>query len=381
MTIALTVICILLAISYAVLMLAYRRGWRQQKDMALPAEYKPFTRISVIIPARNEEDNIGACIESVLAQRYPTDLFEIIVVDDHSEDRTAAIIKEYADRNVRYVSLAEHIPPGSNIVAYKKAAIAAGIDQSNGTLIVTTDADCMAPNAWLQHIAAIYEQDTPVMIVAPVIYTCNHSLVQIFQLIDLMSMQGITAASHSLKLGNMSNGANLAFRKTSYERVGGYEGISHMASGDDLLLMMKMDKMSPHNISYLRSRNAIVSTKPQPDWKSFIQQRIRWASKSGKYDDKKLTSILLLVYLFNLSFLVMGIAAFFNVHFLYLAITLLIVKTLAEILFITPVARYFGDMWTLRYFAILQPLHILYIIIAGFLGFKGGYVWKGRSVK
>ena len=380
MTIALTIICILLTISYVVLMFRYRHGWRKQKEAALPADYKPSTFISVIIPARNEAGNIGACIDAILAQRYPTDLYEIIVVDDHSEDATASVVKEYTDERIRYINLADHLQPGSTI-AYKKAAIAAGITHSKGTLIVTTDADCTAPNAWLLHIAATYEHETPVMIVAPVIYTCNHSLVQIFQLIDVMSMQGITAASHYLKLGNMSNGANLAFRKASYERVGGYEGISHMASGDDLLLMMKMDKLSPHNISYLRSKNAIVSTRPQPDWKSFIQQRIRWASKSGKYDDKKLTAILLLVYLFNFSFLVLAIAAFFNIHFLYLAIALLIVKTLAELLFITPVARYFGDMWTLRYFAILQPLHILYIIVAGFLGFKGGYAWKGRSVK
>ena len=206
-------------------------------------------------------------------------------------------------------------------------------------------------------------------------------MLQVFQLIDFMSMQGITAAAHRLKLGNMSNGANLAFRKTAYQQVGGYEGIEHLASGDDFLLMMKMNKLSSRSIAYLKSPHAIVTTTPQPDWGSFLQQRIRWASKSGKYNDPKLTGILLLVYLFNLSFLALVIlGVYYHVFFLVAGI-MLVVKIIAEYLFLLPVSRFFNNRWVLRYLAFLQPLHILYIILAGFLGFVGGYKWKGRKVK
>ena len=375
------IICSLLTLGYALLMFTYSRGWARQKAFVLPPVYQPATFISVIIPARNEEGNIGACIESILAQKYPVGLFEVIVVDDHSEDDTANVVSQYAGRNVRCIRLADHLEPDKKINSYKKAAIAAGIACSKSTLIVTTDADCIAPNEWLMNIAAIYEQQNPVMIVAPVIYSSDHRISQIFQLIDFMSMQGITAAAHALKLGNMSNGANLAFSKSAYESVGGYEGIDHLASGDDLLLMMKMNKSFPGRIAYLKSPNAIVTTAPQPGWRSFLQQRIRWASKSGKYNDPRLTAILVFVYLFNFSFLALTIAGIFDHSFFYFAGGILAIKIIVEFLFLLPVARFFRDEWALWYFPFLQPLHILYIVLAGFLGFFGGYKWKGRRVK
>lgn len=375
------IFCLLLTVAYVVLMAAYATGWQRQKDFVLPSLFTPATSISVIVPARNESGNIGACLDSLTAQKYPADLFEIIVVDDHSEDSTAAIVNEYADRNVRCISLADHLAEGHATNAYKKAAIAAGIAASKGALIITTDADCTAPNAWLMHMAAIFEQQQPAMIVAPVIFTCNNRLVQLFQLIDFMSMQGITAAAHNMKLGNMSNGANLAFSRAAYNAVNGYEGIEYLASGDDYLLMMKMAQYAPKGIAYLKSQKAIVSTAPQPDWSGFLQQRIRWASKSGKYNDSKLTGILLLVYLFNLSFLVLAIGGFFYPGMWYIAGVMLGVKIIAEYLFLFPVAGFFRRRWVLSYFPLLQPLHILYIISAGFLGLIGGYKWKGRAVK
>jgi cellulose synthase/poly-beta-1,6-N-acetylglucosamine synthase-like glycosyltransferase len=375
------ILSFLLTVGYMVLMVLYRRGWDMQNEFMVPALYEPSTRISVIIPARNEAANIGACIESILAQIYPEYLFEIIVVDDHSEDDTAAIVEEYASRNVRCIRLSDFIPMGNSVNAFKKVAIATGIAHSNGALIVTTDADCTAPNTWLRHLATIYEQQNPVMIVAPVIYKVKRNILQMFQLIDFMSMQGITAAAHSLKLGNMSNGANLAFRKTTFDRVGGYGGIQHLASGDDFLLMMKMNKLSSSSISYLKSVNAAVSTLAQPDWRGFLQQRIRWASKSGKYNDTRLTLILVLVYLFNLLLFTLAIASFFDHAYQFLAVAIFFIKVLIEYYFLKPVARFFHAEWVLWYFPFLQPLHIVYIVLAGFLGLVGTYEWKGRMVK
>jgi glycosyltransferase involved in cell wall biosynthesis len=362
-------------------MLTYSRGWHKQQIFVLPQHYEPKTFISIIIPARNESRNIGNCIDSILAQRYPRELFEIIVVDDHSEDDTAAIVKAYAMDNVHSISLAEQIQDGGKLNSYKKAALAAAIRHSKGELIVTTDADCTAPNTWLSLVAARYEQDKPAMIVGPVTYTTNNSIVQLFQLIDFMSMQGITAAAHALKLGNMSNGANLAFAKSAYNEVNGYEGIDKLASGDDYLLMMKINKKYPGGIAYLKSPYATMRTLPQPDWRSFLQQRIRWASKSGKYDDKRLTAILLLVYLFNVAILAAGVAAIFNGVYLSILCAMLVVKIVLEFVFLIPVARFFNKEYALSYFIVLQPLHVLYIVIAGFLGFAGKYEWKGRKVR
>ncbi len=377
----LVVVSILLGLGYALLMVIYRSGWAAQPEFQIDPSYSPVTFISVIIPARNESDNIAACLESVLAQQYPKELYEIIVVDDYSDDDTAMIAGRFREQNVRCIRLADFLPAGGPIVAYKKAAIAAAVSQSNGSLMVTTDADCIVPEMWLAHIAAIYERDHPAMVVAPVIYTSDKRISQIFQLIDFMSMQGITGAAHQLKLGNMSNGANLAFSKKAFNSVGGYAGVDHLASGDDLLLMTKLSKAGAGSISYLKSAGAIVSTAPQPDWRSFMQQRIRWASKSGKYNDARLTLVLVLVYLFNFMFPVLIVCGLYNPVYLAVAGGMLAIKALSEFYFLRPVARYFEKEWVYPWFFLLQPVHIAYIFIAGFLGFAGVYKWKGRKVK
>lgn len=374
-------IFITLALGYSALMLVYLQGWRKQEEFVLPKDFIPKTGISIIIPARNEAHNITACISAILKQNYPKNLFDIIVVDDHSTDDTFNVINAFNDDRVRCIRLSEYLQADEGIISYKKKALEAGIGISMRELIITTDADCTASTQWLLHVAAIYEKENPVMIVAPVDFTFDNSVLQIFQSLDFMSMQGITAAAHKLRLGNMCNGANLAFTRKAYNSVNGYKDIDHLASGDDYLLMMKLHHAYPTRISYLKSKYAIVRTVPQLSWKGFLQQRIRWASKTGKYDDKRLTMILAYVYLFNLSFLVYGIAIIFHPWLILPWLFVLIIKTESELFYLFPVARFFDKKKQLFVFPLLQPLHIAYIITAGFMGFAGKYQWKGRDVK
>ncbi len=370
----------ILTIGYGVLMLVYARGWRSTKERFVPANQVPTTKITVIIPARDEEKNIGSCLSSILSNDYPSELLEVIVIDDHSTDRTFEIAAG-AGENVKAFRLSELLKPEETLTAYKKKALEKAISFAVGELIVTTDADCIVRPTWLRQIAAVFEKDKPVMIAGPVAFNNDGRIVSIFQSLDFMSMQGITAAANTLGLGNMSNGANLAFSKAAFHEVGGYRGIDHLASGDDFLLMMKMAKAYPGRISYLKSQDAIVHTEPQPDWTSFLNQRIRWASKSGKYDDKKLTAILGLVYVYNLMFLVLFILGFGEPLFFNLLIGFLLVKTSVELYFLVPVAGFYKKERELLWFPLLQPLHILYIIVAGLLGFVGVYQWKGRRVR
>jgi cellulose synthase/poly-beta-1,6-N-acetylglucosamine synthase-like glycosyltransferase len=366
---------------YVLLLLLYRRGWQLQKDFVVPEGFTPETKVTVIVPARNEAENIAACVQSVLTNDYPAALLEIIVIDDHSTDSTWEIVNAFPEDNVRCLKLADFLEKGTQLNSYKKKAIETAITHASGDLIITTDADCIVPVNWLRNMVALYQQNKPVMIVAPVAFTAERQLVQLFQSIDFMTMQGITAAAHRLKLGNMSNGANLAFSRKAFLEVEGYKGVDHLASGDDLLLMMKMQQHFPGRIEYLKSSQAIVTTTPQQTWKSFLQQRVRWASKSGKYDDKRLTSVLLLVYLFNLSFVVLFLLGFSNSLFWLLAVAILLIKTALELYFLLPVAAFFGKEKELLWFPFLQPVHIIYIVSAGFLGFFGKYEWKGRRVK
>jgi cellulose synthase/poly-beta-1,6-N-acetylglucosamine synthase-like glycosyltransferase len=376
---------------YVLLILYYWRSWLNVPYyQPQTTNHKPQTHITVIIPARNEEENIAACLDSIYNQSYPKDLFEVLVVDDHSTDNTAAIVKLYQSKNARLISLKDFIPAGE-INSYKKKAIEIAIAQSTGELIVCTDADCLVTESWLQTIVAFYEQYQPQFIAAPVSINCSNKFIEFFQGLDFMTLQGITGASVHKKIHSMCNGANLAYTKKAFEAVGGFAGIDNIASGDDMLLMHKIYKQWPDKVMFLKSKDAIVQTAPVNSIKEFFNQRIRWASKADKYDDKRIFAVLLLVYFINLLLLVLPVfAVFYNVQYTMFNVQcsmigvwlfLLLLKTIAELIFLYPVAKFLGKQSMLWLFPFLQPFHIIYTVIAGWLGKFGSYKWKGRNVK
>jgi len=371
---------------YTLLILYYWRGWLSIPEYKVKSQ-KSKTKITVIIPSRNEEGNIAACLDSVYDQSYPTELFEVLVVDDHSTDETAAIVNSYADKNIRLISLKDFI--GDELNAYKKKAIEIAILQSNGELIVTTDADCWLPKDWLQTIAAFYEEHGPAFIAAPVAINCSNKFIEKFQALDFMTLQGITGASVHKKIHSMCNGANLAYNKNAFEEVGGFAGIDNIASGDDMLLMHKIYKRYPDKVMFLKSKDAIVQTAAVRSVQEFFNQRIRWASKADKYDDKRIFAVLLLVYLVNVLLLLLPAIAFFYQRplvsgqwsLIKIWLFLLCLKTISELIFLYPVATFFNKQKMLWQFPLMQPFHILYTVIAGWLGKFGTYKWKGRQVK
>lgn len=346
-------------------------------------------KISVIIPARNEEKNIAICLDSINHQTYDKDLFEVIVVDDHSTDNTADIIKNHPLQNLKLIALKDFV--SDEINSYKKKAIEIAIAQSTAELIVTTDADCIVPEKWLETIAAFYNQHQPQFIAAPVSINCSFKFIEMFQALDFAMLQGITAASVHKKIHSMCNGANLAYSKKAFLAVDGFKGIDTIASGDDMLLMHKIYKQYPDKVMFLKSSDVIVQTEPVHTLKEFFNQRIRWASKADKYDDKRIFAVLLLVYLVNFLLVAMPVmAAFTNVPFTIANLTLpvwelwlwlLLLKTFVELVFLYPVAIFFGKQKLLWIFPLMQPFHILYTVIAGWLGKFGKYNWKGRNIK
>ncbi len=374
---------------YILLILYYWKSWISISDFSPDndrdtiSDFKPPVKISVIIPARNEEKNIAACLDSVCNQSYPKNLFEVLVVDDHSTDNTAVIIKNYEAQQVKLISLKDFISC-AELNSYKKKAIEIAIQHSTGELIVTTDADCIVPESWLQIIAAFYVQFNPAFIAAPVAINCSNKFIEFFQALDFMMLQGITGASVHKKIHSMCNGANLAYTKKAFEEVGGFSGIDSIASGDDMLLMHKIYKRYPDKVMFLKSKEVIVQTAPVNSIGEFFNQRIRWASKADKYDDKRIFAVLLLVYLVNLLLLVLPVIALFNTaqcSMFSLWICLLLLKTIAELIFLYPVAKFFGKQSMLWMFPLMQPFHIIYTVIAGWLGKFGSYNWKERKVK
>ena len=381
----------ILTVLYAILLLAYRFWFGKMSLFELSPSNLPHqlsqveqfspvqrpTQFTVIIPARNEAEKIQACVDSILNQDYPADAFEIIVVDDFSEDDTACIVKALSMQfpQVHLLQLADHCKEGETI-AYKKKAIEIAVAMAKGDWILTTDADCIVPRTWLLLYNAYIKAYQPCFVAAPVMFLKTAGILNQFQLLDFLALQGITAAAVGAGKHSMSNGANLGFEKTAFIAVGGYQGVDHIASGDDMFLMHKMKQTLHNPIGYLFHPDAIVLTAAMDTWKGFIMQRIRWASKARYYDDRSITMVLTLVYFFNLSFICLVFFGSWSTLIIALAF-----KTFFELCFLDPVAKFFKLQPELRFFVFYQPIHIAYNIAAGLFGQLKTYSWKGRMVK
>ena len=373
MTIFLLIFLIILVI-YSFLIDYYRRAWKQ-----IPThEIKDSTgvSVSVIIAVRNEENNIGELLEAIQNQRYPKEKFEVICVDDHSTDNTPALLNASKSKFENLVVLA--LPEG---VCSKKRAIETGIGVAKGELIITTDADCRMGALWISAYASFYKATGASFIAAPVCMEPGNSLTGIFQSLDFMAMQAITGASVYKHFHTICNGANLAYSKQAFIEVDGFEGIDEIPSGDDMLLMYKIFSVHSEKVLYMKNSEAIVTTTPESTWKSFFHQRIRWASKAVHYKDKKLFYVLALTYLVNVFFLVLAVAAIINFSWFWFLLLFTIAKILIEFPFVNSAALFFRQQRLMKYFPFLQPLHIVYVIVSGWLGRFGSYEWKTRTIK
>jgi cellulose synthase/poly-beta-1,6-N-acetylglucosamine synthase-like glycosyltransferase len=378
----------ILTIMYAVILMAYRFWFGKMQlfqfnhanQLSQSEQFGPNTstkQFTVIIPARNEAANIKACVDSILAQEYPTDAFEIIVIDDFSEDETAFIVQAMSQQfpQVRLLQLKDHCKEGETL-AYKKKAIEIAVSEAKGDWILTTDADCIVPKKWLLLYNAYIHQYQPCFVAAPVMFIKTTGILNQFQVLDFLALQGITAAAVGAGKHSMSNGANLGFEKTAFIAVGGYQGVDHIVSGDDMFLMHKMKQTLHKPVGYLFHPDAIVLTAAMDTWKGFIMQRIRWASKARYYDDRSITMVLTLVYFFNLCFICLAFMGSWSTLLIALAF-----KTFFELCFLDPVAKFFKMQPELKYFVLYQPIHIVYNIAAGLFGQLKTYSWKGRMVK
>lgn len=375
-------ISLLLFIPYGMLIAYYHRAWKAIPlySPATTGSPSPKTRISVLVPARNEAANIGPCLDSLAAQSYPTSLYEVIVIDDHSTDRTWEILNSRLHTDMRFTAtqLADPGHGAAPVKAHKKLAIETGVRIATGELIVTTDADCRFHHDWLRTMAGFYEDTGAKFLAAPVKIDAANSFLSIFQTLDFIALQGITGAAVYRNFHSMCNGANLAYSKEAFCAVDGFRGIDHIASGDDMLLMYKIYNKYPGKLFFLKNREAIVSTKEETSWRGFINQRIRWASKADSYQDGRIFWALLLVYLVNLILSFSLIAACWNIRYLWIFLALLIGKTLIEFPFVRSAAIFFGQQRLMPWFPVMQPLHILYTVMVGWLGKFGSYRWKDR---
>lgn len=355
---------------YLFLLLILLISWcRLSNDANLKGEELP---ISVIVPFRNETENLAALITSFELQTHSS--FEVVFVNDHSEDNGLALLGELLEEvSFKYTILSLESEEG------KKAAISMGVNQAQYEIVITTDADCQMKTEWLREMSGPFQDSRLKMIVGPIALS-GKSLWQKMQSIESSSLIGVGGAMIKLNRPTMANGANLAYRKSVFKELGGFDEIDETPSGDDELFMMKAYGKYGGGIAFLKSRSAVVSTLATSSWHVFKQQRLRWASKwkTGKRTSTILTA--LLVCLVQLNQLMLIAVIVFDSQ-MSLAVLLVSLKFLMEFLFLWLVRQSLGQKMYLMSFVINYLFYPFYALYFGLAANFGSFEWKGRNYK
>jgi len=376
-----------LAVAYAGGLAVAAVGLRRALRAAPPplAPVLPF--VSVIVPARDEEAVIERCLFSILRSSYPADRFEVIVVDDLSDDRTAALVEGVAESNgrVRLLRMPENL---ERTRAHKKRAIEKGIAHARGAVILTTDADCTAGPGWIGAMAGAFgdvaadPQAGPVtaFVSGPVVYTIERPALLQIQALEFLGLVALGAGMIGAGRPVTCNGANVAYRKDVFNALGGFSGIDHLTSGDDELLMQKVAQETPHRVAFCADPAATVETEPVRTVGGFIQQRRRWASKSMHYPSPALVAGGVVAWGFHAALLTgAALTPFFPLLAPPVAASLALAVG-AEAALLVPAARHLGRPRLPRWLLPMELLRIPYFVYIGVAGLFGGYEWKGRRV-
>ncbi|MEO1438001.1 MAG: glycosyltransferase [Bacteroidota bacterium] len=369
---------------YGWLIWHYQRAWQRLAPQELPPNYTGTTRFSILVPARNEVLNIQECLDAILLQNYPAHQFEVIVLDDFSTDKTPNIVQNYSDDRVRLIQLSDHVDP-ENSKAFKKLGLTLGIQQAQFEHIVTTDADCTMERQWLSQLAYAFEQSDAVMLAAPVLFRPSNSVLGQFQQLDFMAMMGVNAAGIGLRWHYLGNGANLAYSKKAFEAVEGFQGIDDLASGDDLMLMQKIGQQFPNQVQFVKSLAATTYTDVKPNWPGFMSQRIRWATKTRAYPDKKVTILWALIWMYVTGMVIcLATGLFLDPNMLWILLFMLCWKAFWDYRFLSQLAAFFDRKSLLAPRSFLRSFFLenAYIFVIGILGnVVKEYRWKGRKTR
>lgn len=368
-----TLILVSLFLLYIFLLMAWIVGWNRaiHRDQ-IPyksVDHEPL--ISVVVPVRNEEDNIGLLLDDISRQCYSN--FNVFILDDHSEDKTKAIVQRYVEKDCRFLLLESH-------GVGKKHALTQGILAAGSSVIVTTDADCRVTENWIAGLSQYFRNENVKMVFGGVKME-EESFFSTLQSLEFVSLIGSGAATATLGFPTLCNGANLAFRKSVFEEVGGYSGNLHIPSGNDEFLMRKFLNRYSHGVKFAADPQTVVTTLPNKDIKHFIHQRIRWA---GKWKlNQSLLSKAFALFIFCFQCAVVFLPVFILMHWVspLAGLLLWLAKVTVEFIFLRKISRFLRVSWSWSAFMVLQFIYPFYAVIIGFVSNFRSFEWKGRKLK
>lgn len=357
--------------AYALMITAFWLGWLQLPDAPSPNKFSGGP-VSVVIPFRNEAAHLPALLQRLHNQSLPHNRFEVLLVDDHSQDNSAPIARQALKKGLpgRLISLSKS--------SGKKAALHAGITAAKHPCIATTDADSLPHPNWLMTILG-YFSSTRASLCLGIVSMPATSIPAQWQALEFSSLIASGAGAAGLDRPVMANGANLAFTAKAYWDV--QEQLPrHIASGDDMFLLHALKKHPWHRIVFMKSMHAAVQTTPAANWRAFWQQRRRWTAKSPHYKDFLTILTALLVLGANLCLLAAFLYALLTGQWTLVA-ALFLIKSLPDALLLATYNRFLGQLHLLRWFIPLQLIYPVYIILNAFTLLFPRFYWKSRRHK
>ncbi len=376
MTVLAHIICAL-AVLYGATILLFILGLLRRRT----GKNFMLRRVSVVIAARNEQENIGRLLDDLIKQNYPAELFDITIVDDNSVDKTALIVSDYAKKHANIKLLSVDTPPET--FSPKKFALQQAVKKSSGEVILTTDADCRLPQTWIRSMVRYFTDDVGFVIgFSQLGYPGEkQNLIEKLQAFDFIQLMGAAAGTANLDYPLAASGQNMAYRRDAFLQVNGYQRVAHRVSGDDVLLLQLVRRLTDYEIVFASDPEAFVTSKPEPTLWTFLNQRKRWAS-NGSYQfilNPLFFVYLLQVFLYNAGLLVGIPLAFITGQQLQLLLLCLLVRAGLEIGIGIKSTQYFQRQDLLKYFPVWFLLQIPYIVFVGAMGTFGRFNWKERS--
>jgi cellulose synthase/poly-beta-1,6-N-acetylglucosamine synthase-like glycosyltransferase len=366
-------------IVYVSVALAFTWGLSRTRPTT-PGTVHPF--VSVVIAARNEETNIARCLDGLLRQTYPPECFEVLVVDDGSEDATRDIVGRIAERNarVRCLEVGDLAPE----MAAKKRPLSVGIREARGEIILTTDADCRVLPTWISQMVACFGPDVGAVIGFSQVkeYGQVSTLLERYQGFDFLALMSAASGAANLSYPLAATGQNLAYRKSLFESVGGFREIRNWPSGDDILLLQLMRRAGGKQIVFANHPATFVSTWRTESLRGYLQQRRRWASNARFQARLNRPFFAYIVDVFLVNTLVpLGVIFGSPAGVRMVALACWAVKACSDFVLAWRGACKFRRQDLLRVFPLWELFQSPYILAMGILGTLSGFTWKGRRYR
>jgi len=367
---------LIVTLVYAIWILALLRGWIKLDKITVASPAKQ-PKVSLIVAFRNEEEHLPALLASIALQRYPNKFVELILVDDHSGDRSQQVIQEFTIKNPYFSIKLLQLPLDQN---GKKAALQLAYQKANNPIILCTDADCMLPNNWLQISVNAFHHHQTQMILGGVKIANSKGFLQYFQSLELLSLIGSGAGAKGLGQVMMSNGANIGFRREILKKIETERLKPETPSGDDLFLTSEVKRIYGQKaIHFIKNAEHFVSTYAEEKFSDLINQRVRWVSKSSNYTDAFLLSTSIIVLLENLMLPVLLLTSFFFSPLWPFLLLFWLVKSLVDFLFLYHISHFVSQKQLLKAFSLMAILYPFFISYTAIVGQFASFQWKDRK--